>query len=129
MPQFDILTFYSQIFWLTVIFFWFYNFTLRIFLPKIAAVLKTRKKKLLLGSTGVQRYNDKQIFEKIAQNKLIQSFSEDLFNKFFNQESKQVILTFVKIKAFTNFYAPLVNVQRTYYIDSVFSIKRYLNNL
>ena len=129
MPQFDILTFYSQIFWLTVIFFGFYNFTLRIFLPKIAAVLKTRKKKLLLGSTGVQQYNDKQIFEKTTQNKLIQNFTEDLFNKFFNQESKQAIFTFVKIKIFTNFYTPLVSVQQTYYFDSIFLIKRYINNL
>jgi hypothetical protein len=129
MPQFDILTFYSQIFWLTVIFFGFYNFTLRIFLPKIAAVLKTRKKKLLLGSTGVQQYNDKQIFEKTTQNKLIQNFTEDLFNKFFNQESKQSIFTFIKIKVFTNFYAPLVSVQQAYYFDSVFLIKRYINNL
>jgi len=129
MPQFDILTFYSQIFWLTVIFFGFYNFTLRIFLPKIAAVLKTRKKKLLLGSTGVQQYNDKQILEKTTQNKLIQNFSEDLFNKIFNQESKQAIFTLIKTKVFTNFYAPLVNVQQTHYFNAMFLIKKYNTGL
>jgi hypothetical protein len=75
MPQFDIITFYSQIFWLTLIFFWFYNFTLRIFLPKITAVLKTRKKKSLLGSTGARRFNDSSKFSKTYKSKIAKRFS------------------------------------------------------
>lgn len=129
MPQLDMITFFSQIFWLTVTFYGFYFFILRIYLPKIAVVLKTRKKKLLLGSTGVYRYNDNLINEKKVQNNLFQIFVEDLFNKFSKQESKWVAFTLLKIKVFTNFYTPLIELQQTYYFDSIFLIKKYINNL
>lgn len=129
MPQLDMITFFSQIFWLTVTFYGFYFFILRVYLPKIAVVLKTRKKKLLLGSTGVYRYNDDLINEKKVQNNLFQIFVEDLFNKFLKQESKWVAFTLLKIKVFTNFYTPLIELQQTYYFDSIFLIKKYINNL
>jgi hypothetical protein len=95
MPQFDIITFYSQIFWLAVIFFGFYNFTLRIFLPKITAVLKTRNKRLLLGS-ATNRRNDKQIFEKVTQNTIISDFSKYLLHVLLNKELEHTTITFYK---------------------------------
>lgn len=58
MPQFDKITFFTQIFWLTIIFFGFYFLTLRIFIPEIAAVLKTRKKKLAVGTGGVAHFSE-----------------------------------------------------------------------
>jgi F0F1-type ATP synthase membrane subunit b/b' len=79
MPQFDSMTFYSQIFWLTIIFFGFYNYVLRTFLPKISAVLKTRKKKMLLGSDVIKQYNGKQISEKWEQNKSIKILTNNLY--------------------------------------------------
>ena len=59
MPQFDKITFLTQIFWLILIFFGLYLTILQILLPKLAAVLKSRKKKLSLGSHVVY-YRDKE---------------------------------------------------------------------
>jgi F0F1-type ATP synthase membrane subunit b/b' len=46
MPQFDIITWLSQEFWLTLVFFTFYLVVLRYYLPGLARILKIRKKKL-----------------------------------------------------------------------------------
>jgi hypothetical protein len=71
MPQFDIITFFTQIFWLTIIFFGFYFVTLQSFIPKIAAVIKARKKKLAHGAGGVSSLNEEQVsIETIRNNSL-----------------------------------------------------------
>ena len=44
MPQFDVYSFMSQLFWVFVFFFFFYVIILRWVLPAIAITLKTRKK-------------------------------------------------------------------------------------
>ena len=74
MPQFDKITFFTQIFWLTIIFFGFYFIMLQIFLPKIAAVLKTRKKKLSIGVDGVSILNKEQFFVLSFRNNFVQNF-------------------------------------------------------
>jgi len=81
MPQFDKITFFTQIFWLTIIFFSFYFFTLKVFLPKIATVLKTRKKKILIGSSGLLNLNKEQVSVESSRNNLLQEFSENNKNK------------------------------------------------
>ena len=81
MPQFDKITFFTQIFWLTIIFFGFYFFTLKVFLPKIATVLKTRKKKFLIGSSGLLSLNKEQASTQNSINLLLQEFSEDNKNQ------------------------------------------------
>ena len=48
MPQFDKITFFNQIFYFTIIFFSFYLLVLKILLPKIAFILKARKKKTVI---------------------------------------------------------------------------------
>jgi F0F1-type ATP synthase membrane subunit b/b' len=53
MPQFDKITFFTQIFWLFFFFLGFYLIFLQTFLPKLASVLKVRVKKLKKGSDGV----------------------------------------------------------------------------
>jgi len=68
MPQFDIITFFTQIFWLTIIFFGFYFVTLQSFIPKIAAVIKARKKKLTHGAGGVSSLNEEQISVETTRN-------------------------------------------------------------
>jgi len=80
MPQFDKITFFTQIFWLTIIFFGFYFLTLQIFLPKIAAVLKSRKKKLSSGSSGVSNLNEEQLSVTNIRNTFVQNFIEDTKN-------------------------------------------------
>jgi hypothetical protein len=60
MPQFDKITFFTQIFWLFFFFLGFYFIFLKVFLPKLAAVLKGRIKKLKKGSDGVSIFADEQ---------------------------------------------------------------------
>ena len=75
MPQFDKITFFTQIFWLTIIFFGFYFIMLQVFLPKIAAVLKTRKKKLSIGVDGVSTLNKEQFATITFRNNFVQNFT------------------------------------------------------
>lgn len=74
MPQFDKITFFTQIFWLTIIFFGFYFIMLQVFLPKIASVLKTRKKKLSMGVDGVSTLNKEQFSIITFRNTFVQNF-------------------------------------------------------
>ena len=60
MPQFDKITFFTQIFWLFFFFLGFYLIFLKVFLPKLASVLKSRVKKLKKGSEGVSVFADEQ---------------------------------------------------------------------
>lgn len=76
MPQFDKITFFTQIIWLTIIFFGFYFLTLRVFIPEIAAVLKTRKKKLSLGNGGVAQFNEELHKVKTCTSSVVESSSE-----------------------------------------------------
>ena len=76
MPQFDKITFFTQIFWLTLIFFGSYFLILQIFLPKLAAVLKSRKKKLSFGSTVVSSLNKEKISTVNNRNAVLQGFTE-----------------------------------------------------
>nr|YP_003288922.1 ATPase subunit 8 [Saccharina japonica]YP_003288960.1 ATPase subunit 8 [Saccharina religiosa]YP_003288998.1 ATPase subunit 8 [Saccharina ochotensis]YP_003289075.1 ATPase subunit 8 [Saccharina diabolica]YP_003289126.1 ATPase subunit 8 [Saccharina longipedalis]YP_004599022.1 ATPase subunit 8 [Saccharina japonica x Saccharina latissima]YP_008145637.1 ATPase subunit 8 [Saccharina longissima]YP_009176277.1 ATPase subunit 8 [Saccharina sp. ye-B]YP_009176620.1 ATPase subunit 8 [Saccharina sp. ye len=46
MPQFDILTFFNQVFWLILIVFNFYLVVVRFILPSLAFSLKSRIKHL-----------------------------------------------------------------------------------
>lgn len=80
MPQFDTITFFTQIFWLMIIFFGFYFITLRIFVPEIAAVLKTRKKKLAIGTGGLSHFNN-ELNEVEATTGLILQSSSDVFTQ------------------------------------------------
>jgi hypothetical protein len=60
MPQFDKITFFNQIFWLFVFFSGYYLLLLRVFLPKLGAVLKARSKKLQKGTQGVVGFTKEQ---------------------------------------------------------------------
>jgi hypothetical protein len=81
MPQFDKITFFTQIFWLSVIFFGFYFLMLQVFLPKIASVLKIRKKKLLMGADGVSTLNKEYFSIIIFRNNFVQNFISDSKNE------------------------------------------------
>jgi hypothetical protein len=60
MPQFDKITFFTQIFWLFFFFLGFYLIFLKTFLPKLASVLKVRAKKLQKGVDGVSIFAEEQ---------------------------------------------------------------------
>jgi hypothetical protein len=76
MPQFDLITFFTQIFWFNIIFFGFYFLILQAFLPKVAAVLKSRKKKLLSSSTLVSNLKREHLLSVGLRNTLLQDFAE-----------------------------------------------------
>jgi hypothetical protein len=76
MPQFDKITFFTQIFWLTLIFFGLYFFILQALLPKLAAILKSRKKKLWAGSSASYRLGEEQLLANNVKTKLLQEFTE-----------------------------------------------------
>ncbi|CAM9258755.1 unnamed protein product [Discosporangium mesarthrocarpum] len=50
MPQFDRLSFFNQVFWLSLLLFFFYFFTVWYSLPLLAGSLKSRRKKEVLES-------------------------------------------------------------------------------
>jgi len=54
MPQFDTVTFFNQIIWFLILFFSFYFILLKNYLPKIATVLKARKKIALMRSLALE---------------------------------------------------------------------------
>jgi len=77
MPQFDKITFFNQIFWLTLSFLSFYFILLKALLPVLASSLKTRKKLVnyvfsasnsLEGSPKKSYYKNLQQFLKTYKN-------------------------------------------------------------
>jgi len=76
MPQYNIITFFTQIFWLTIIFFGFYFITLQFFMPKIAAVIKARKKKLSHGTGGVFILNEEQASVEFSRNSSLETCAD-----------------------------------------------------
>lgn len=75
MPQFDKITFFNQIFWLFVFFSGYYLLLLKVFLPKLGAVLKARAKKLQKGTQGVVGFKQEQEEVSVVFNNSIEKMS------------------------------------------------------
>ena len=75
MPQFDKITFFNQIFWLFVFFSGYYLLLLKVFLPKLGAVLKARSKKLQKGTEGVVGFKQEQEEVSVVFNNSIEKMS------------------------------------------------------
>jgi len=75
MPQFDKITFFNQIFWLFVFFSGYYLLLLKVFLPKLGAVLKARSKKLQKGTQGVVGFKQEQEDVSVVFNSSIEKMS------------------------------------------------------
>jgi F0F1-type ATP synthase membrane subunit b/b' len=75
MPQFDKITFFNQIFWLFVFFSGYYLLLLKVFLPKLGAVLKARAKKLQKGTQGVVGFKQEQEQVSVVFNDSIEKMS------------------------------------------------------
>jgi F-type H+-transporting ATPase subunit b len=63
MPQIDTYTFFSQVFWLVVIFSSFYILVLNNVLPNIARVLKLRRKQITAGEGSVISEEHKAVMD------------------------------------------------------------------
>jgi len=75
MPQFDKITFFNQIFWLFVFFSGYYLLLLKVFLPKLGAVLKARSKTLQKGTEGVVGFKQEQEQVSVVFNNSIEKMS------------------------------------------------------
>ena len=75
MPQFDKITFFNQIFWLFVFFSGYYLLLLKVFLPKLGAVLIARSKKLQKGTEGVVGFKQEQEQVSVVFNNSIEKMS------------------------------------------------------
>jgi F0F1-type ATP synthase membrane subunit b/b' len=93
MPQFDKITFFNQVFWLFVFFSASYVIFLKVFLPKLAQVLKARTKKLSKGSSGVDNFlaeqQDATAYFNNSVEKLMTLVKDDL-TEFKNKSSEWV---------------------------------------
>ena len=70
MPQFDKITFFNQIFWLTISFLSFYFIILKGLLPVLAVSLKTRKKLInhvFSASTSSEATSKKSYFKNLQK--------------------------------------------------------------
>ena len=70
------LHFLPKYFGYSLFFFGFYFLTLRVFIPEIAAVLKTRKKKLSLGSGGVAQFTEELHKVETCTNSIVEVSSD-----------------------------------------------------
>ena len=108
MPQFDKITFFTQIFWLFVTFSCFYFIFLTFFLPKLSFILKARNKKLQKGLTEVLFFSKEQAsvilivntsvekfiyYTKIAVLRSIDQFTLSLNLVFFNKKRTNLTLS------------------------------------
>jgi F-type H+-transporting ATPase subunit b len=60
MPQFDKVTFFSQLFWLSITFYGFYMITIQTYLPGLARILKVRKKKVEFALKQGSSFSDER---------------------------------------------------------------------
>lgn len=60
MPQLDKVTFFSQFFWLSILYVGFYIVIVKQFLPKLARILKFRQKRFTLSQKGVERLGEEE---------------------------------------------------------------------
>lgn len=80
MPQFDKVSFFTQIFWLVLVFFSFYMLLLKNFIPSLSRIIKTRIKKLQLGQHAIHSLQEEKtslfINSEEYINKKIQTFRD-----------------------------------------------------
>jgi hypothetical protein len=100
MPQFDKITFFNQIFWLTISFLSFYFIVLRGLLPVLASSLKTRKKLMhyVFSASTSSEVGLKKSYYKNLQNFL--KFHKTLFSA--SAQKKMSVSEVLKTKALTS---------------------------
>ena len=76
MPQLDVVTYFSQVFWVLFVFLFFYTVVLKQLLPLIARVVKVRFKKTDINRISVDIYKN-EIFgtQKSFDNLVINSWN------------------------------------------------------
>lgn len=75
MPQLDHVSYFSQFFWVSLLFLGFYLVLVQVFLPRIATILKVRKKLIILSVNENQSESTKSKSEDITPYDLVLSKS------------------------------------------------------
>lgn len=104
MPQLDKASYFSQIFWLLVIFTSFYALIIRIYLPRLARIMKLRQKTLKYGRSLTRNIYKEQegiLDEKplvraaeVGRNSLIRTVAST--TKWYNATEKHLQATSLK---------------------------------
>jgi hypothetical protein len=94
MPQLDKVSFLSQFFWLCFFYLGFYYIVLKYFLPKMARILKLRKKKMNLSLEGISSLQQ--------ENKQINLSYENILSKGLNISKSNFNQGFIHITAWLN---------------------------
>lgn len=126
MPQFDKITFFNQIFWLLLMFSVFYILLLRNYLPKIALILKVRRKKLSRGASFME--------DALTENSKIFVDSNNIASALTinssNQIEKHKELNFSNLDSFSESLQITSGTVSTYYsYYSNIAIKKWLTRL
>lgn len=106
MPQFDKVSFFTQIFWLVLVFFSFYMLLLKIFIPSLSRIIKTRIKKLQLGEHAIHSLQEEKATLFIT--------SEEYINK--------------KIQILRDFGSKNINTTISWLDDSIKTTNKNLNS-
>jgi hypothetical protein len=123
MPQFDKITFFTQIFWLFITFSCFYFIFLAFFLPKLAFILKARHKKLQKGLTDVLSFSKEQSVVVLIFNTSVEKFiyfSKIALLRGIDQFSASLNLVFLKKKLNNLTLSNMSSENTIYYRKSFF---------
>ena len=85
MPQFDKVTFFSQLFWLSITFYGFYMITIQTYLPGLARILKVRKKKVEFALKQGSSFSDER-------DSTVASYENVFVNS--TNESREMLISF-----------------------------------
>jgi len=76
MPQLDLVSFPSQVFWLAIIFFIFYSFVSGHFVPLLHKIIQTRAKKVAIGQEVTSGQSDEHSSVIVSSEALVLSSLE-----------------------------------------------------
>lgn len=81
MPQLDLVTFPSQVFWLAIIFMSFYAFVSGHFVPLLHKIIQTRAKKVLVGQSLSSGQSDAEAsVVTVSENLVVSALDKSIIN-------------------------------------------------
>ena len=130
MPQFDIFSFSSQIFWLFLFLLFTYSFLSYYLLPALAVSIKVRNRRLASTSTTIAVENQTlaSVFES-SKKYLIKPFSILVLESiFYNLLKNQVAFWRANVSnfSFSFFYLLLEKIPSSLYLGSIIYFKAFL---
>lgn len=126
MPQFDLVTFFNQVFWFFFGFFCFYFVTVYFFLPILCENLKYRKKKLENNVLFFKETGSEYLSQYAVVNSIFDK-NGDFFNKSITDVSKictDAAVPLIKQNLYSSFS---FNNFLTVFLVSIVNVKKTIN--